>query len=1145
MKKTESNKHNKMRMGISPTCWHHQRLLLTVLFVLLSVEQGLANSYYAKLTATTSATGKGLVYVDTDKGATPQYTSSKEVISKDGDNDLFSFYVWAKPTRGYLFAGWKSSGKAEVSNQSGIADEVTIKAGKKVQDESDATTGTVTAQWKEDSKYSITYKQPENGSYTVSYAYDILDNDAFQSKTAEYTLGASSDDQSVESYTGDRVTLSTDLRNFQGWYDGDRLLSTRRTYIYEVSKDATITGRFASEDEEHAVTFLQPSHGSYTAKYGEMSVGYGETVTTNQRFTLKATPEEGYHVVGWYVTMDGGKTKSYFSFKEDVSDYHFYQDVSVGCDFSNLPKAEFQVKGNASATYYDLNKADSAAKKEASKVVVLTKDGELISGQYTISAGNTLLIPYDDAYTVKTTKADVVTEDAGWEKPSIFRMLTMADGADITVEGGAAICVGGKQYTSSRQMSDNNGGPGAPIGPCGRIQMNRGGKITLKAGGNLYVWGFITGQNMDEGNNTTGVGTIEALSGATVYEDIVIADWHGGRATQNMQSGKKYFPFNQYFIPNIEVPLTIHYGAALNTVSDVYAGLVSKDPYSVPVPFIAKDDGGLFNMKSPGSTVKVWYDATTDRQHFELIGANMIKGITAKIETGFGPLTLDASNYVMPMTCNFDIRITQGTLTVPSDIALLPGSKVTLGKDATATINKGANVYIYDLDNWGLYAYGNYRKVFPFRPTKFKKYGQGDSNTKDVAKETGLADAQLVVDGTIDVYGSVYTTAAGADVCGTLEGKGTVNFITAPTSTGTTYQYIHGQPDGAEIPVTAVQLHNVDGSYVKTAGAAANTHYYYKNGYWTTLTQAKWDNADNRLALSNAYPVTVDDVEAGVKGKTFLAVDLTQSPAAIAVAEVRKAIGATDKNNILLYVGKGKAIGTDHNVVEDSTCADLVIADKQPLYVPKAFSADKVSYNRTNTSYAGSLQWGTICLPFELTSDSNGITYYQLSGISGNTMTFDEVSTVAPNTPAIYSAPTGSTLSFLNNADNGVAVSATTDNKVSAGGLTLVGVQTAPVTLNVGDNDYYIAQNKFWKPTKNAVRMNPQRAYFVASGTAKLASVFDISEGEATGVDVHGRDNEPGILAVYGVNGVKQDGLRRGINIIKLSDGSTKKIVIK
>lgn len=1120
-----------------------------VLLVLLSVEQGLANSYYAKLTATTSATGKGLVYADTDKGATPQYESSKTLTSKDGDNKSFTFYVWAKPTRGYLFAGWNAQVAKLVSGPSGVADEVTIQAESTANSENNATTGTVTAQWKDDSRYSVTYKQPENGSYTVKYAYDVLNAGAFQSKTDEYALDASSGDKSVESYTGDKVTLTTELSNFQGWYEDDILLSNASSYTYEVSKNATVTGRFGSEDAEHTITFIPPSHGSYTAQYGDTPTTYatyGKPVTTNQNFTLKATPDRGYQVVGWYVTQDGGKTKKYFSFEANVSGHHFYQDVSVGCDFSDLPKAEFQVKGNASVTYDDLNKADLAA-KEGSKVIVLAKDGELISGQYTISEGNTLLIPYDSVYTVKTTKAEVVTEDNGWKKPSAFRKLAMADGADITVEKGAAICVGGKQYTSSMQMSDNNGGPGAPIGPCAQIQMNRGGKITLKTGSNLYVWGFITGQNMDEGNNTTGVGTIEAQSGATVYEDIVIADWHGGNATSKMNSGNKFFPFNQYFIPNIEVPLTIHYGAALNTVSDVYAGLTSnsKAPYSVPVPFVVKDDGGLFNMKSPESVVKVWYDATTDRQHFELTGDNIIKGIKANISTGVATLSLDASNYVMPMTSNFDIRITRGTLTVPSDIALLPGSKVTLGKDATATINTGANVYIYDLDNWGLYAYGNYRKVFPFRLTKFKKYKQGDINTKDVAKDTGLADAQLVVDGTINVKGSVYTTEAGADVCGTIEGKGEVKFLTAPTSTSTTtYQYIHDERDGESISVTAVQLHNVDGSYVKTAGAAANTSYDYKNGYWTTLTQPEWNYADNKLVLGNAYPVTVADVETGAKDKTFLVVDLTPSPAAIDVAEARKAIGATDKNNILLYVGK--AIGTANNVVVDGTCNSLVIADKRPLYVPTAFSAGKVSYNRTNTSYAGSLQWGTICLPFELTSDPGGITFYQLSGISGNTMTFEEVSTVEPNTPAIYSAPTGSTLSFLGNADKEVAVSATTDdNKVQAGGLTLVGVQTAPVTLKVGDNDYYIAQNKFWKPTKNEVTMNPQRAYFVASGTAKLASVFDISEGEATGVDVHGRDNEPDILAVYGVNGVKQDGLRRGINIIKLSDGSTKKIVIK
>ena len=82
--------------------------------------------------------------------------------------------------------------------------------------------------------------------------------------------------------------------------------------------------------------------------------------------------------------------------------------------------------------------------------------------------------------------------------------------------------------------------------------------ITVKNGGNLYAWGFISGS-----------GSVLAESGATVYEFYQIADFRGGTASSNM--GNKVFPFSQYFVQNIEVPLTLNAGANEQVYSGVYA----------------------------------------------------------------------------------------------------------------------------------------------------------------------------------------------------------------------------------------------------------------------------------------------------------------------------------------------------------------------------------------------------------------------------------------------------------------------------------------------------------------------------------------------------------------------------------------------
>lgn len=981
----------------------------------------------------------------------------------------------------------------------------------------------------------------------------------------DYAATSSADNNSTQenqSFTFYAFAKATDGYAFNGWSNEEngKVVSTDNPYKVFVKAESpkestpsttTVFAQFVKVTEQ-TITFLPSEHGSYTATDETNTVNNSGSMTTQKPVTLTATPASGYKFFGWYTTTDGGNTKNYFSYNATTNEHGFTSSVSVGADFVSSNTPIFMIKGSIDH-YTDLNVADKAARGNGT--IVLISDGTLPIGNYTISKGNTLLIPYDDAYTVKTTKAEVTQT---WAALTAYKTLTLQSGANITVQNGAAICVGGKQFSTSNPM-DSFGGPGTPTGSYGCINMSKGGNITLQSGSNLYAWGFITGQNMDEGNNTIGVGTIDAQKGANVYEDIVIADWHGGSATSGMNSKKKYFPFNQYFIPNIEVPLTINYGATLNTVSDISAGWTTKEPFSVPVTFIATT-GGLFNMLSESSTAKVWYDATTDTQHFEFTGDNNITGIKADVSYA----SLDASKYVMPMTCNLDIHIKSGSITIPSDVALLPGAKVTLDEGVKATIKKDVNLYIYDLDNWGLYAYGNYRKVYPFRPTKFKKYGQGDKNTKaaDVAKVTGLSDAKLVVNGKLTVNGAIYTTNAGADIC-SYKG-GSIVFATAPTASATTYQYVHdGNPAEVAIPVTAPQLHNADGSYVNTTGAEVGTTFYYNpsTGKWSKTDPSivpptfKYnDKGHGDFTLTNATNVTVGQVksEMGKETDPVLSVDLTNAANNIDLASLRSTIDeATGNSNVLLYVATANTNNVQNVVTKGAngnyTAANFVITDKQPIDIPTAFTAAKVSYSRTNTKNSGDTQWGTICLPFELTS-GDGIQYYELKNVSGNTMTFERVDKVDANTPAIYSVASGVKDLTITGSGMNIAVTPAESNYAQSG-FTLVGVQKKAETLTDGSNNYYIAQNKFWKPTGTNVNVGPQRAYFQIDGNSGLAKVFNIAldDGKATGIDnatiVDG--NESAVIGIYSINGVKQTELRPGINIIKMSDGTTKKIIIK
>lgn len=776
-----------------------------------------------------------------------------------------------------------------------------------------------------------------------------------------------------------------------------------------------------------------------------------------------------------------------------------------------------------------------------------------------VNDGVTLLVPYDENYGSSTTvPGNVINhqtisgQPSTWQDVSAYKTLYMLPDASLTVKSGGAICVAGQQYaTSNRMGATGAGGPGSPIGSLGCINMSKGGKIILEDGSALYAWGFIMGQDMNEGNNTSGVGTIEAQSGSKVYEMFVIGDWHGGSATSG-NLGNKKFPFNQYFFPNIEVPLTIEHGATETTVSNISAGYgTNKNPYSVEVPLIGPSET-LFIM-GEGSTITKWYDATTDDEHLDFSGDVSISSITVDL----GGTKVDSKSYIMPLTSNLNVRVKSGgKMILPYEVTLLPGSKIVLEDNATADVQK--NIYVYDMDDWDRYAYSYYRHCFPYRLTEHKKY-----NWTDAAKDTdassvkiekmtnmGLTDAKLEIDGNLTVSGNIYTTTTGGNICST--GYGQIKLAQSAPADTKLYQVLDLSTEKA-VSVTAAQLHNADNSYVKTAGASAGTTYYYdpNTGTWSDKkpeVNFSYNTADSRqLKLEDEKMVTKGLLKEAITDKSatgLLSADLTNATNKFDVAAMRTAIigKATDGDNVLLYVNTNTE-GTDgtKNVVvkgsdETYTAANFVITDKKPVSVPTAFTAAAASYSRT-----GSNQWGTICLPFALAS-GNGIQYYELESVKNDKMTFKAVETVNANTPAVYSLSSGSGISI---DDDNVSVPVTSSPTVNMGGCTLVGVQTEMVTLADGSSNYYIAENKFWQPTGTSVNIRPQRAYFKIN-SASGAKVFSIGvDDTVTAIDSISGNDGTTIVGIYSLNGMRQGSLQKGVNIVKFSDGTTRKVVIK
>ena len=556
-----------------------------------------------------------------------------------------------------------------------------------------------------------------------------------------------------------------------------------KVYIKSGSTSAatkiTLTNVVLVSEVNATATFVPAENGTYTVDGKLITEEYSKTQSSMTAYQVEATPAEGYRFMGWY-DVDSGKCIS----TDAKTALYFDSNRTITARFASRAAALFETGGQP---FDDLGDAVSYAQANGQSRIILATDGS-ISGTYTIPAGITLLIPFDDAGTLYTdAPAAIRTTPAS--KP--FRTLTMSKGTSITVNG--AISLGGRYFAAG------GGQQGRPVGDYGYIKMADNSSITVKNGGKLYAWGFISGS-----------GSVLAESGATVYEFYQIADFRGGSASSNMRH--KVFPFSQYFVQNIEVPLTLNAGANEQVYSGVYA---MKTTYTTAINFIG--DTGMFKVES-GSFTKD-YDEKTDRLVFTVNGVAELNTLSLKL----AGMKVDSASYVLPITNNITINIQSGNVMINQDAALLAGVEVNIAEGAGLTVADGKNIYFYDSDEWN-------SDNFVWGPCKFKSvaYAPGKAYNRS---NNDLVDAKMDVNGSVTAIGAIYTTKGGADICSSNK---TGKYVQqgAPGKDSNTYQYKTNDNKEVIIPITAAKLHNADGTYTETANASAGTTIPYLDGVW-------------------------------------------------------------------------------------------------------------------------------------------------------------------------------------------------------------------------------------------------------------------------------------------------------------------------
>ena len=217
------------------------------------------------------------------------------------------------------------------------------------------------------------------------------------------------------------------------------------------------------------------------------------------------------------------------------------------------------------------------------------------------------------------------------------------------------------------------------------------------------------------------------------------------------------------------------------------------------------------------------------------------------------------------------------------------------------------------------------------------------------------------------------------------------------------------------------------------------------------------------------------------------------------------------------------------------------LSDESYISDQASGTVNEISYTRKMSS-----DWGTLVLPFSLTlTGEESYRLYAIDKIDGNELVLSRIEgTVAAGTPCVVKRNgTETDLTFgANDAELNMAIS---DQNV--GGMTFHGTYTTK-EVNSG---YVISKDCFWNVAElmssnhvKGAKVSPFRAWLSSTSANAPAQLSMRIDGSTTGINAIDALNDAE-AEYYDLSGKRLDEPQRGVNIVRMKSGKTKKIIIK
>ena len=498
----------------------------------------------------------------------------------------------------------------------------------------------------------------------------------------------------------------------------------------------SVSKPYTPELAKGTVLTLKPG----TAPKGYTFIGWhnvttGEHDYTHDTYTVTMTqPWEVNPIYVPAMTITTGGDNGYGS---ATYKYKNLSNNTVAPDGQYVARGPIPSNGENPAFYTSLKDAFAATDN-----TVFLLAGDIITGDLTIPAGKTLVIP--DRFADPGPDLQTGLPEQYDTSASIISYCKVSYSGKLTVKGTLVV--------NARQSGAAGGVCGRAAGGIGYLSLADSATVTVKSGGRLFGYGLIRG------------GSISAESGSTVRELMEISDMRSALVMKEIydkRGSMKVFPFSNFSIKSIESRTTYQMGA--NLFAQYSVKMEGNNKSKGAAPLIAASDA-LFNL-TKGSMTK-YFDPTTYKTVYRVDENSAMSTGFFQLNVSFEAagqtkkITIDTRDYWVPLNAGFDLR-TAGDMTVNGDFKFLPGASLSVEKGGTCTVASGVNLLFYRLNDYdtrgivqGIYQKGYSSKIYPVNAVPLP---EGNNYYISPTLET-VGSARLNVDGEMIVKGGLYVS---------------------------------------------------------------------------------------------------------------------------------------------------------------------------------------------------------------------------------------------------------------------------------------------------------------------------------------------------------------------------------------------------